>query len=561
MKRLAVTGLLVLLAFPQESRAAQDSVLWLLDNLESIGGHEVRVEGDPRVIETPHGKAIEFDGIDDGIFLDVHPLAGKTEFTAEVIFKPYADGAPEQRFFHMQEDDSESRVMFETRLPGDGEWFLDTFIKSDEKGTTLYASDHLHKTVAWQHAAIVVDGDSFRHYVNGRLELEETIEFEAQGPGKTSLGVRLNKVHWFRGAISKARFTPRALDPGEFDRLAGPEVTISGTETRSLYSQIVGQEYSLQISLPSGYGESDQRYPVVYLLDAQWDFPLIYSIYGEQYYDGFLPEMILVGVTWGGDDPDHDVLRLRDFTPTDVHGNGESGGAGKFLSFFEKELIPWVDQHYRASDSRTLVGSSLGGLFTLYTLFNRPDLFDNYIPTSPATQWDNGAVYRYAEGFSERSSQHPSRLFVAVAELEGLYPTVMKLVDSLREANYPGLTWTSHVVTGAGHSGVKPEGNTRGLQYVFERPDLVLTKAELEPYLGIWRSTDGEVEVLIDTRDGKLHAQVPGEGESWLMNAADKTHFYHRGSFLKVRFMPAENGTPASFIAQTYGTTREYHKD
>ena len=88
MKRLAVTGLLVLLALPQQSRAAEDSVLWLLDNLESIGGHEVRVEGDPRVIETPHGKAIEFDGIDDGIFLDVHPLAGKTEFTAEVLFKP-----------------------------------------------------------------------------------------------------------------------------------------------------------------------------------------------------------------------------------------------------------------------------------------------------------------------------------------------------------------------------------------------------------------------------------------------------------------------------------------
>jgi hypothetical protein len=36
-----------------------------------------------------------------------------SEFTVEVVFNPYVDGAPEQRFFHMQEDDSEDRVMFE----------------------------------------------------------------------------------------------------------------------------------------------------------------------------------------------------------------------------------------------------------------------------------------------------------------------------------------------------------------------------------------------------------------------------------------------------------------
>ena len=77
----------------------EQHVIWELDNLEEIGGHKVTVEGEPKVIDTPHGKALEFDGVDDGIFLDVHPLAGMTEFTVEVIFQPYADGQPEQRFF------------------------------------------------------------------------------------------------------------------------------------------------------------------------------------------------------------------------------------------------------------------------------------------------------------------------------------------------------------------------------------------------------------------------------------------------------------------------------
>lgn len=197
-------------------RAMAEQQTWRIDNLVEIAGHRVTVLGDPVVIDTPHGKAIEFDGIDDGIFIDVHPLASMTEFTVEIVFSPYRDGAPEQRFFHMQEDPSQERVMFETRLVDGDQWFLDTFIYSGEQKIPLYAEDHQHQVDSWYHAAIVVDGSSFKHFVDGELELSEAIQFEAQGPGRTSLGVRLNKVNWFKGAIRTARFTPLALTPEEF---------------------------------------------------------------------------------------------------------------------------------------------------------------------------------------------------------------------------------------------------------------------------------------------------------------------------------------------------------
>ena len=68
------------------------------------------------------------------------------------------------------------------------------------------------------------------------------------------------------------------------------EVTIPGSQIKTLTSKIVnGQEYVLQISLPSGYANSNKKYPVVYLLDSQWDFPLVTALYGQQYYDGFIP--------------------------------------------------------------------------------------------------------------------------------------------------------------------------------------------------------------------------------------------------------------------------------
>lgn len=193
-----------------------DHVVWRFDNLDRIGGHELIVVGAPRVIESPGGKALEFNGVDDGVFLDVHPLAGMSEFTVEVVFKPYANGAPEQRFFHMQQEPSEERVMFETRLVQGDRWFLDTFIYSGEQKTTLYAEGNQHGIGPWYHAAIVVDGESFSHFVDGRLELSEPIRFQPPYSGRTSLGVRINKIHWFKGAIRTVRITPRALAPDEF---------------------------------------------------------------------------------------------------------------------------------------------------------------------------------------------------------------------------------------------------------------------------------------------------------------------------------------------------------
>ena len=204
----------------QAVAAPSEPVTWQLDNLEQIGGHLVTIEGDPKVIDTPGGRAIEFDGVDDAIFLDVHPLQSMAAFTAEVIFNPYENGAQEQRFFHMQENDTESRVMFETRLVERDRWFLDTFIKSGEQQVTLYAEEHVHDVGTWQHAAIVADGDTMRHYVNGQLELSDSLSFTPQKSGRTSLGVRINKVHWFKGAIRTVRFTPRVLEPAEFLKLA-----------------------------------------------------------------------------------------------------------------------------------------------------------------------------------------------------------------------------------------------------------------------------------------------------------------------------------------------------
>ena len=191
--------------------------VWTFDRLDRIGGHATKVLGNPRVIETPIGKAIEFDGVDDALFVDVHPLAGARAFTWEAIFRPDG-GNTEQRWFHLQEDGSENRMLFEIRVAGD-RWFLDSYNQSATGSATLMNKSSLHPFGAWYHVAAVYDGKTVRNYVNGVQDGSAEIELSPQGPGRTSIGVRINLVYYFKGAVHSARFSQRALQPEDFLKL------------------------------------------------------------------------------------------------------------------------------------------------------------------------------------------------------------------------------------------------------------------------------------------------------------------------------------------------------
>ena len=195
--------------------------VWVFDRLDKIGGHAVKVEGHPKVVKTPIGKAIQFNGVDDALFLDVHPLAGAEQFTWEVIFMPDADGKNEQRFFHFQEDGSTNRMLFETRVEA-GQWCLDSFVQSGVGSKALMDRAKLHPAGAWYHVAAVYDGKEFRNYVNGIREGEAGVKLSPQSAGKTSVGVRINRVDYFKGKIRMARMTPRALTPAEFMPIKKP---------------------------------------------------------------------------------------------------------------------------------------------------------------------------------------------------------------------------------------------------------------------------------------------------------------------------------------------------
>jgi pimeloyl-ACP methyl ester carboxylesterase len=204
---------------------ADPDALWTFDRLDRIGGHQVTVEGNPKVVDSALGKAIEFDGVDDAIFVDAHPLTGATTFTWEAIFRPEG-GQEEQRWFHLQESTTENRMLLELRVVN-GKWYLDAYLHSGENQHALIDRTKVHPILAWYHVAAVYDGRELRSFVNGVKQGAAQIRFDPQGAGRSSVGARINRVSYFKGSIHAARFTRRALAPDEFMKVTGPWKPVS----------------------------------------------------------------------------------------------------------------------------------------------------------------------------------------------------------------------------------------------------------------------------------------------------------------------------------------------
>src|SRR5260370_2728940 len=151
---LAFAVVIVITGYGPPQTVRGKSVTWKINNLNEIGGKPVTVIGGPLLIDVPGGKAVLFDGTDDGLVVNANPIAGARAFTLEVVFRPDANGAKEQRWFHIQQDKSENRVLLETRLFGD-QWFLDTYIRSGESNHALFAENFKHRIRGWYHIAIV----------------------------------------------------------------------------------------------------------------------------------------------------------------------------------------------------------------------------------------------------------------------------------------------------------------------------------------------------------------------------------------------------------------------
>jgi len=233
-------------------------------------------------------------------------------------------------------------------------------------------------------------------------------------------------------------------------------------------SENVGRAFHIYVSLPDGYGASDDEYPTIYLLDGGALFPMLtaynrYLMFGEE-----VPETIIVGISYGSESFEGGNYRSTDYTaPSEEREYW--GGAETFQSFLSDELLPFIDGTYRSQNNRRIVfGQSIGGQFVLYTAQTEPELFWGHIASNPA-------LHRNLPFFLEQhsitsSSEKPSRLFVGSGTHDD---------PRFRE---PALEWIEHWtsienkpwalktedLTGHSHMSAPPVAFRQGMRWLFE---------------------------------------------------------------------------------------------
>lgn len=231
-------------------------------------------------------------------------------------------------------------------------------------------------------------------------------------------------------------------------------------ETIWFRSPTLAEVRPIGVYLPPGHGNSSERYPTVYVLDGEWSQYLAAGILDTLYQDGF-PKTLLVAIP--------NVHRTRDLTPVATAESPGGGGADAFLRFLGDEVVPFVEERYRGSGFRLLVGHSLGGLFVIHTAATRPELFEALVAISPSVFIaDDEALERYASHLSAAGCRS-AELFIALGDEPGDEGDgVRRLAERIARLCAPSrLRWMFRDYPLENHSTVPIPATLDGIRFVF----------------------------------------------------------------------------------------------
>lgn len=184
--------------------------------------------------------------------------------------------------------------------------------------------------------------------------------------------------------------------------------TSTHVQSFTLHSAILEEDRFFEIYVPPS---SKNKLDVIYVLDGQALFSTVVNILKNN----GLNNRIVVGIgnIW---------MRGRDYTPTKILSSSFadstaakiSGGGENFIEHLGKELIPYVNEHYPAGNSRVLIGHSLGGLMAVNILLKHTDLFSKYAAIDPSMWWDESKLLAESKQLLKKSFTKVS-LFLAIA--------------------------------------------------------------------------------------------------------------------------------------------------
>ena len=242
---------------------------------------------------------------------------------------------------------------------------------------------------------------------------------------------------------------------------ASAQRQISIATVYEIDSATLGETRDIIVSLPDGYDTSNADYPVLYMLDGGENAEHAIGTMMTLTDVGLVPPMIFVGIV--------STNRSLNFTPSQMPGDENSGGADAFLSFLASELMPWVDARYRTNSHRIFEGHSYGGLFGAYALMEQPDLFDDYIILSPSLWWNGEELTQSAARHFDGANYRGKRVYFSIGDEDGwgMRQELKRFVKAVETARSHGLLWEYEEIADEEHMSVRAPAHYRALRYLF----------------------------------------------------------------------------------------------
>ena len=267
----------------------------------------------------------------------------------------------------------------------------------------------------------------------------------------------------------------------------GQPYELQGSRVYDVPDPVSGRNYQIFVDLPPSYDKQIARtYPVIYVTDADYAFPVIRNIARRLNVNKpRVEEFILIGLSYAKGETGMESRR-RDYTPTaagpeDTTPEQVHGMAAAYQEYIQKQVMPYVEDHFRTKSGQNYYfGHSYGGLLGAQILFTQPSMFAGYVLGSPSFWYDQRHIFGVEETYARSHRNLSAKVYLYIGEYEAtrkgdkryyqdFFDMVLdnqRFAQTLEKRSYADLELKADVLNDEDHVTVAPRGFTKGLLYL-----------------------------------------------------------------------------------------------
>jgi len=240
-------------------------------------------------------------------------------------------------------------------------------------------------------------------------------------------------------------------------------------ETLMVKAPGVDKPMAFKVTLPASYGENlDKRYVLLFDFHPR-SRGYLEGMHDWMSHNGDWPWLETIIVT--APDGDQALGKLKSQAI-------EQEGSVALLDFMGQSLLPAIDAKYRTNGFRIMNGFTGNAGLVLYTLLNRPELFNAYLAASPVLSDDFAYVIKSAADKLEKLKGKPRYLMLTTSDSDfeqRQLEDFAALEELLETTNHPALHYKVKRFDGTYYMTQPILATAYGIEWLFDDYHRVLS--------------------------------------------------------------------------------------